>query len=140
MSPENGVEFASKASAKKSPAIAPPRYRTQNNFLHFVAARVTARVYMKSLIIAEKPSVAADLAKALGKIPKKGEHYENDEFVISFALGHLVDVLHVREGSVQSGCDNRCEGQLMCRNTASDKRRKQKNIRGSAAGALNNRE
>ena len=47
---------------------------------------------MKSLIIAEKPSVAADLAKALGKIPKKGEHYENDELVISYALGHLVEL------------------------------------------------
>ena len=47
---------------------------------------------MKSLIIAEKPSVAADLAKALGKIPKKGDHYENDEFVISYALGHLVEL------------------------------------------------
>jgi DNA topoisomerase-3 len=48
---------------------------------------------MKSLIIAEKPSVAADLAKALGKIPKKGEHYENDEYVISSAVGHLVELL-----------------------------------------------
>jgi len=47
---------------------------------------------MKSLIIAEKPSVAADLARALGKIPKQGEHYENDELVISFALGHLVEL------------------------------------------------
>ena len=47
---------------------------------------------MKSLIIAEKPSVAADLARALGKIPKKGEHYENDKFVISFALGHVVEL------------------------------------------------
>jgi DNA topoisomerase-3 len=47
---------------------------------------------MKSLIIAEKPSVAADLARALGKIPKKGDHYENDEFVISHALGHLVEL------------------------------------------------
>ena len=47
---------------------------------------------MKSLIIAEKPSVAGDLAKALGKIPKKGEHYENDEYVISYALGHLVEL------------------------------------------------
>ncbi len=47
---------------------------------------------MKSLIIAEKPSVAADLAKALGKVPKKGEHYENDEYVISFALGHVVEL------------------------------------------------
>ncbi len=48
---------------------------------------------MKSLIIAEKPSVAADLAKALGKIPKKGDHYENDEYVISSAVGHLVELL-----------------------------------------------
>ena len=47
---------------------------------------------MKSLIIAEKPSVAADLARSLGKIPKKGEHYENDEFVVSYALGHLVEL------------------------------------------------
>ncbi|MDB6170144.1 MAG: topoisomerase [Verrucomicrobia bacterium] len=47
---------------------------------------------MKSLIIAEKPSVAADLAKALGKIPKKGDHYEDDEHVISYALGHLVEL------------------------------------------------
>ena len=45
---------------------------------------------MKCLIIAEKPSVAADLARALGKIPKKGDHYENDEYVISSAVGHLV--------------------------------------------------
>ena len=34
---------------------------------------------MKSLIIAEKPSVAADLARALDKVPKKGDHFENDE-------------------------------------------------------------
>src|ERR1035437_2645783 len=47
---------------------------------------------MKSLIIAEKPSVAVDLAKALGKIPKKGDHYENDDYVISYALGHLVEL------------------------------------------------
>jgi len=47
---------------------------------------------MKSLVIAEKPSVAADLARALGKIPKNGEHYENDEYVISYALGHLVEL------------------------------------------------
>ncbi len=47
---------------------------------------------MKSLVIAEKPSVAADLARALGKIPKKGDHYENDEYVISYALGHLVEL------------------------------------------------
>src|SRR5881275_2531419 len=47
---------------------------------------------MKSLVIAEKPSVAADLARALGKVPKKGDHYENDEYIISYALGHVVEL------------------------------------------------
>src|SRR3954465_10719083 len=47
---------------------------------------------MKSLVIAEKPSVAADLARSLGKVPKKGDHYENDEYVVSYALGHLVEL------------------------------------------------
>ncbi len=45
---------------------------------------------MKCLIIAEKPSVATDLARALGKVPKQGDHFENDEYVISSAVGHLV--------------------------------------------------
>ena len=47
---------------------------------------------MKSLIIAEKPSVATDLAKALGRVPKKGDVYENDEYVISAAVGHVVEL------------------------------------------------
>ncbi len=45
---------------------------------------------MKTLVIAEKPSVAADIAKALGRIPKKGDHYEDEQWVISSAIGHLV--------------------------------------------------
>ncbi len=47
---------------------------------------------MKSLVIAEKPSVAADLARSLGKVPKKGDFYENDEWVISSAVGHVVEL------------------------------------------------
>ena len=47
---------------------------------------------MKSLVIAEKPSVADDLARALGKVPKKGDHFENDDYVISSAVGHLVEL------------------------------------------------
>jgi DNA topoisomerase III len=47
---------------------------------------------MKSLIIAEKPSVATDLARALGKVPKKGDHFENDDYVISSAVGHIVEL------------------------------------------------
>ena len=36
----------------------------------------------KALIIAEKPSVASDISKALGKFQKHEDHFENDEYVI----------------------------------------------------------
>ncbi|MDR3144064.1 MAG: DNA topoisomerase 3 [Puniceicoccales bacterium] len=47
---------------------------------------------MKKLVIAEKPSVAADLAKALGTFKKFDDRFENDEYVISWAIGHLVEL------------------------------------------------
>ena len=56
----------------------------------------------KTLIIAEKPSVATDLSKALAKAPevgsfdKKGKgrdiYFENDNYVITSAVGHLVEL------------------------------------------------
>ncbi len=46
----------------------------------------------KSLVIAEKPSVAADLARVLGKIPKKDDYFENDEYIVTSAIGHLVEL------------------------------------------------
>jgi len=46
----------------------------------------------KTLIIAEKPSVAGDIAKALGGFKKVEDHYENDQFVISSAVGHLLEL------------------------------------------------
>ena len=47
---------------------------------------------MKKLVIAEKPSVARDLARVLGKIPKKEDYFENEEWVIDSAVGHLVEL------------------------------------------------
>ncbi|MGF1678026.1 MAG: DNA topoisomerase III [Candidatus Methylacidiphilales bacterium] len=46
----------------------------------------------KALIIAEKPSVAADLAKVLGKFKKEKDFFENDEYIISSAVGHLLEL------------------------------------------------
>lgn len=52
----------------------------------------------KTLIIAEKPSVAADLARALAKAPgmkaftKEKDFYENETHVISSAIGHLIEL------------------------------------------------
>ena len=47
----------------------------------------------KALIIAEKPSVANDISKALGKFQKHQDYFENDEFVISSAVGHLLTIV-----------------------------------------------
>jgi DNA topoisomerase-3 len=43
----------------------------------------------KALIIAEKPSVASDISKALGKFQKHDDYFENDEYVVSSDVGHL---------------------------------------------------
>lgn len=47
---------------------------------------------MKKLVIAEKPSVASDIARTLGKAKKHDDYYENDDFVISSAVGHLIEL------------------------------------------------
>src|SRR5258708_37063200 len=50
----------------------------------------------KALIIAEKPSVAGDIAKALGGFKKategKESYYESKDYVLSSAVGHLVEL------------------------------------------------
>ncbi|SFR18475.1 toprim domain-containing protein [Desulfoscipio geothermicus] len=47
---------------------------------------------MKSLILAEKPSVARDLAGALGQFKNKDGYLENDKYVVTWAVGHLVEL------------------------------------------------
>jgi DNA topoisomerase-3 len=46
----------------------------------------------KALIIAEKPSVAADIARALGGFTKHGDYYESDDYVLASAVGHLLQL------------------------------------------------
>src|SRR5271165_1352567 len=46
----------------------------------------------KALIIAEKPSVASDIAKALGGFVKKDDFFESDKYVLSSAVGHLLEL------------------------------------------------
>jgi DNA topoisomerase-3 len=57
----------------------------------------------KQLIIAEKPSVAQDIAKALGGFSKQGEYYESDEYVLSSAIGHLLELTVPEEYEVKRG-------------------------------------
>jgi DNA topoisomerase-3 len=46
----------------------------------------------KTLVIAEKPSVASDLTRALGGKPGRTEFFEVDDFIITSAVGHLVEL------------------------------------------------
>ena len=47
---------------------------------------------MPVVVIAEKPSVATDIAKVLGVSKKKETHWESDEVWITWAVGHLLEL------------------------------------------------
>src|SRR5436309_5542957 len=57
----------------------------------------------KALIIAEKPSVAGDIAKALGGFSKHDEYYESDQYVLSSAVGHLLELCVPEQFEVKKG-------------------------------------
>ena len=61
----------------------------------------------KTLVIAEKPSVANDLVRALtpvaGKFDKHDDHFENDEYIVTSAVGHLVEIQAPEEFDVKRG-------------------------------------
>ncbi len=57
----------------------------------------------KTLIIAEKPSVANDIAKSLGGFTKHDEYFESDDYVLSSAIGHLVEIAAPEEYDVKRG-------------------------------------
>ena len=50
----------------------------------------------KALVIAEKPSVAQDIVRAFtpvdGKFEKHDEYFESDHYVVSSAVGHLLEI------------------------------------------------
>jgi len=57
----------------------------------------------KTLVIAEKPSVASDIAKALGGFTKHDDFFERDDFIISSAVGHLLEIAAPEEYEVKRG-------------------------------------
>ena len=61
----------------------------------------------KTLIVAEKPSVAQDIVRALtpvaGKFEKAPEHFENERYVVTSAVGHLVEIKAPEEFDVKRG-------------------------------------
>ena len=57
----------------------------------------------KQLIIAEKPSVAQDIARALGGFTKQGDYFESEQYVLSSAIGHLLELTVPDEYEVKRG-------------------------------------
>ena len=57
----------------------------------------------KALIIAEKPSVAADIARALGGFTRQGDFFESQHYVLSSAIGHLVEIGAPEQFEVKRG-------------------------------------
>ena len=51
----------------------------------------------KALVITEKPSVARDIADALGGFAEHDGYWENDDYVVTFAVGHLFELLSPEE-------------------------------------------
>ena len=57
----------------------------------------------KTLIIAEKPSVAADIARSLGGFTRQGDHFESEQYVLSSAIGHLLEIAAPEQDEVKRG-------------------------------------
>ena len=57
----------------------------------------------KQLIIAEKPSVAQDIARALGGFTREGDYFESEHYVLSSAIGHLLELAVPEEYEVKRG-------------------------------------
>ena len=57
----------------------------------------------KALIIAEKPSVAADIARALGGFTRHDDYFESDDYVLSSAVGHLLEIGMPEDEEVKRG-------------------------------------
>jgi DNA topoisomerase-3 len=57
----------------------------------------------KALIIAEKPSVAGDIARALGGFKKHEDYYESEQYLLSSAVGHLLEICVPDQFEVKRG-------------------------------------
>jgi DNA topoisomerase-3 len=94
---------AAKARAPRAHAVAqtPPDYEAPRASKS--PAKAVPASHGKQLIIAEKPSVANDIARVLGGFKKQGDYFESDDHVLSSAVGHLLQLAVPEEFEVKRG-------------------------------------
>lgn len=87
------------ATAKKTTAAKAEKTATKAAKPAAKAKKTASPVDGKTLIIAEKPSVALDLVKVLGQknFTKGNGVYESDTTIVSHAIGHLVEIADPKE-------------------------------------------
>jgi len=93
--------MGARVCVRETAAIVGTARRTQG------ARRVPKGIMSKTIIIAEKPSVAQDIVRALtpvaGKFEKLADHFENDQYIVTSAVGHLVEIKAPEEFDVKRG-------------------------------------
>ncbi|MFC3148476.1 DNA topoisomerase III [Piscinibacterium candidicorallinum] len=90
-------------AAKKTAAKAPAAKKAAVKKTSAKAAAATLADGLKTLVIAEKPSVMNDIAKALGGFVKHEDYLESDEYVVSSAVGHLLELVVPEQYDVKRG-------------------------------------
>ena len=62
----------------------------------------------KTLIIAEKPSVALDISRALGGFAREGDYFESERYVLASSIGHLLSLVAPNDPVKGSGASRTC--------------------------------
>ena len=58
---------------------------------------------MPKVIIAEKPSLGRNIAAAIGKMSKKDGYFENENYIVTWAFGHLFSPYDIEDYTGKSG-------------------------------------
>ncbi len=90
-------------AAKKTAAKAPAAKKAAVKKTSAKAAAAPLADGLKTLVIAEKPSVMNDIAKALGGFVKHEDYLESDDYVVSSAVGHLLELVVPEQYDVTRG-------------------------------------
>jgi DNA topoisomerase-3 len=94
---------ATRSTRTRTAPATPSRSTAGKSRATRASASALATADGKALIIAEKPSVANDIARVLGGFERHGDYFENANYVLSSAVGHLLELVVPDEFEVKRG-------------------------------------